>query len=460
MDKIGWPGWEIAGAIGKGANGAVYEIRREVFGTVERAALKVISVPKDDSEIAELIAEGYDSGSIAKRYQTCLEDIVKEYSIMARMKGNSNIVDCDDVRYVPKSDGYGWNVFIKMELLTPLLKTLDAEVAEADVIKLGRDIGRALVLCKEQNIIHRDIKPQNIFQSRYGNYKLGDFGVAKISEKTSSGTIVGTYRFMAPEVYTNQPYSFSADIYSLGLVMYWMLNEKRTPFLPLPPAVPTARDEEIARNRRMRGEQFPPPVHGCPALKRIVLKMCAHAPAERYESPEQFLEDLENVHAADRPEAPKQTPKVPEQERETTATTILEPAAKEKPKRLRSEAQTQPKPTRTKKRIWLAVAALTVVLAAAVGLMLFRGNHPAVQLPAQMEAMHDVGELLKSSGVDGALTALDLLDERQFEDFQTCVRDYEATVTDRGVEYLHHVRLVYELETDGWHVSALSSAEQ
>ena len=53
---------------------------------------------------------------------------------------------------------------------------------------------------------------------------------------------------MAPEVYNNQPYGHSADIYSLGMVLYWLLNERRTPFLPLPPQVPTATDEEHARD--------------------------------------------------------------------------------------------------------------------------------------------------------------------------------------------------------------------
>lgn len=70
------------------------------------------------------------------------------------------------------------------------------------------------MLCKKHNIIHRDIKPANIFASGNGDYKLGDFGIAKTIEQTSGGTKIGTYDYMAPEVYHDQPYGNTADIYS------------------------------------------------------------------------------------------------------------------------------------------------------------------------------------------------------------------------------------------------------
>ena len=85
------------------------------------------------------------------------------------------------------------------------------------------------------------------------------------------GTKIGTYKFMAPEVYNNQPYGMAADIYSLGLVLYWMLNERRMPFLPLPPEKINTSMEEQARLRRFRGESLPAPAHGSENLKKIVL---------------------------------------------------------------------------------------------------------------------------------------------------------------------------------------------
>ena len=293
--QISWPGWEVVRTIGNGSFGAVYEIERNTFGNIEKAALKVISIPQSRSDIEELYNDGYDDASITARYNSYLQDILKEYALMVNMKGHTNVVYCDDFRYEQHDDGFGWDIFIKMELLTPLTKYLPKEIPEDMVIRLGMDMCNALILCKDRNIVHRDIKPQNIFVSRDGNYKLGDFGIAKTAERTTSGTKVGTYKYMAPEVYNNQPYGTGADIYSLGLVMYWMLNERRTPFLPLPPAVPTTSMEDEARRRRFSGEALPAPAHGSDALKAIVLKACAHDPKARYASAADMLMDLKNL---------------------------------------------------------------------------------------------------------------------------------------------------------------------
>lgn len=84
---------------------------------------------------------------------------------------------------------------------------------------------RALAACEKQNIIHRDIKPQNILVSENRTYKLADFGIAKVSEKTGSGTMAGTNGYIAPEVANRQKYGKEVDIYSLGMVLYWLMND-------------------------------------------------------------------------------------------------------------------------------------------------------------------------------------------------------------------------------------------
>jgi len=290
--NVSWPGWNVAGIIGYGSYGRVYEIERNVFGHTEKAALKVISIPQNSGEIDELYNDGYDSESITQRFKSHLKEIVREYALMSEMKGHTNIVYCDDLRYIQHDDGMGWDIYIKMELLTPLPKILGNGFSEKLVVKLGLDICNALILCKSKNIVHRDIKPQNIFVSEDKNFKLGDFGIAKTAEHTTSGTKTGTYKYMAPEVYNNQPYGHAADIYSLGMVLYWLLNERRTPFLPLPSQVPTATDEERARDSRFAGFPIPEPIHGSEALKRIVLKACAFWPEERYKSAVEMRKDL------------------------------------------------------------------------------------------------------------------------------------------------------------------------
>ena len=292
-----WPGWKVVRKIGNGNYGCVYEVERNQFGTVEKAAVKVLTIPQDHSVIDEMYSDGYDDVSISKRMDDELEEMVKEYYLMLKLKGHTNVINCDDLQYKKHSDGLGYDVFIRMELLTPLHKitekALNGQDAEEVALKLGKDICRALELCEKKDIVHRDIKPQNILLSDFSDYKLGDFGVAKTMEHTTSGTKTGTYKYMSPEVYYVRPYGHSADIYSLGLVLYWLLNEKRMPFLPLPPTVPTALMEEQAREKRFKGMPLPAPKNGSTALKMTVLKACAYKPENRFASAHEMLQALE-----------------------------------------------------------------------------------------------------------------------------------------------------------------------
>ncbi len=291
-----WSGWETRRLIGKGGYGAVYEIERNAYGVEEKAALKHICIPKEDNVIDEMLENGFDQASVTATFKSYLKSIVNEYALMREMKGAANIVNCDDFRVIQHDDGIGWDIFIKMELLTPLTKVLEKGVTDELVCSVAKDMCKALILCERRSIIHRDIKPQNIFVSRDGDYKLGDFGIARTMDGTTSATHqIGTYNYMAPEVFNNKPYNQTVDIYSLGMVLYWLMNERRLPFVPMPPAVLKAADMQTAMDRRMSGEPIPAPRHGNDKLKQIVLKACAYDAEKRYQNAQEMLDDLETV---------------------------------------------------------------------------------------------------------------------------------------------------------------------
>ena len=236
-----FPGWRVVREIGAGGFGKVYEIERDRFGKIEKAAVKVMNIPNDRSVISEMREDGYDDESIKSRLKSDMDTFAMEYDNMRKVV-HTNIVNCDDIEYVANTDGFGYTVYLKMELLTPLMASLkNGYDREKTTVALAKDICKALELCESRNIVHRDIKPQNLFVNEYGEYKLGDFGIAREMDHATNATKTGTYKYMAPEVYNNQPYDHNVDIYSLGLVMYWLLNEKRMPFVPLPPTVPTAQ---------------------------------------------------------------------------------------------------------------------------------------------------------------------------------------------------------------------------
>ncbi|MEI3197032.1 MAG: serine/threonine-protein kinase [Lachnospiraceae bacterium] len=293
--RLPWPGWTIGKYLGAGGYGKVYEIERTLSGVRERAALKVVSRPADDAEIEACYENGYDQASMKASYEEEIQRYVKEYELMKELQGQTNIVSCDDFAVVPRKDGIGGQIFIRMELLTPLQKatmpTKQSMLSESEVIRLGKDICKALMLCEARHIIHRDIKPENILISKFGDYKLGDFGVARVQDHTTNATKMGTHGYAAPEVEHGQKYGKEADIYSLGITLYWLLNNRRMPFLNADEPVTAMKNQEALR-RRYEGEKLPAPKNGSQKLKQIVLKACAYRPVDRYRSAQELYDAL------------------------------------------------------------------------------------------------------------------------------------------------------------------------
>ena len=293
--RLPWPGWTVVKYLGEGGYGRVYEIERELSGIKEQAALKVVSRPVDDAEIEACYENGYDQASMKASYQEELQRYVKEYQLMKELQGQTNIVSCDDFAVVPRKDGIGGQIFIRMELLTPLKKaTMQSMLSESEVIRLGKDICKALMLCEARHIIHRDIKPENILVSKFGDYKLGDFGVARVQDHTTKATKMGTHGYAAPEVEHGHKYGKEADIYSLGITLYWLLNNRRMPFLNADESVKAMKNQEALR-RRYEGEKLPAPKNGSAKLKQVVLKACAYRPEDRYRSAQELYDALSEL---------------------------------------------------------------------------------------------------------------------------------------------------------------------
>lgn len=299
-----WQDWKIVEKIGEGSCGKVYKAERKVNGETFYSAIKVVTIPTSQSELESIRAEARDDQAVRTYFKGLVEECTNEVSTMLRLHGDSNIVSVEDCKVVEFLDDIGWDIFIRMEYLTSFTDYYSENIlTEEDVIRLGIDLCRALEHCRERKIIHRDIKPENIFVTNTGEFKLGDFGIARQLERTMSGlSKKGTFSYMAPEMYRGEVYDSRVDIYSLGIVLYKLRNHNRLPFINLEKQLITYRDKENALTRRMSGEDMPSPADAGAGLAQVILKACAYYPEERYASPGEMRRALEAVRSGRMPE--------------------------------------------------------------------------------------------------------------------------------------------------------------
>lgn len=303
MDKelpvSAWPEWKIVEKIGEGSFGQVYKAQRTERGKSFYSAIKIINIPGSQSEWNSVRSETGNDQAAREYFQNLVEECIQEIGTMEYFRGNSYIVSVEDFKVMEYLDAIGWEISIRMEYLTSFLDyCAEKQLQEKEVIQMGLDLSKALGYCRKLHIIHRDVKPENIFVSRFGDFKLGDFGIARELERTMSGfSKKGTYSYMAPEMYKGEKYDSRVDIYSLGIVLYKLMNHNRLPFMNLEKQFITYRDKENALNKRMSGEQMAPPAEAGKLFGQIILKACAFDPDERYQTPEEFyraLDDLKN----------------------------------------------------------------------------------------------------------------------------------------------------------------------
>ena len=287
--------WIITREIGQGAAGKVCEIKKTAYGEEDiRSALKIISIPRTPSDIKAVMSEGMSEKDITCYYKEFVDEILQEIKIMVSLKEHPNIVTYEDHCIIPHPESIGWDILIKMELLIPLQEwQIEHPLQEEDIVRLGCEISSALAFAADKGLVHRDVKPGNIFVNSFGQFKLGDFGIARTIEKTMGGlSKKGTESYMAPEVYLGKKYNAQVDIYSLGIVLYRFLNNSRLPFYPPAPERISYSDRENALVKRIQGTPVQEPLNGSPQLKRIVLKACEYMPEKRYASMKEMHQAL------------------------------------------------------------------------------------------------------------------------------------------------------------------------
>ena len=283
-----YKGWKIGKRISTGSSGTVvYEINRN-YGCKEENVIKIVTL-LEERVCWEDMTEG------RRNYETqrkkAKEKAVQEVALMYDLKTCENIVGYLDYGFleISDTDGISYVLTIRMFKYKDLDSIAKSKVlSESDIIKIGMDVCNALEACERKGIMHRDIKPGNIFYAEdkdKGKYLLADFGISRIVEKGDlAHTYQGTWQFAAPEQFDGltgrNGYDHRVDIYSLGLTLYYLANNQKFPSC-------NRYREEIA------------PIEGVnPELNRILLKACALSAGNRYSEASEMKTDLQILYQA------------------------------------------------------------------------------------------------------------------------------------------------------------------
>ncbi|HEV2064815.1 MAG TPA: serine/threonine-protein kinase, partial [Thermoanaerobaculia bacterium] len=268
--------YEVLSELGKGAMGVVYLAKDPVIGRlVAIKTIRTASLGDDDSELREF-----------------KERFVREAQT-AGILNHPNIVTIHDIG----EDADTRTSFIAMEYIEGKnLKSMLSEKTKLTYDQIAgtiAQVGEALDYAHRKGIIHRDVKPANIIITTDRKVKITDFGIAKIasSNLTSTGQFLGTPNYMSPEQVSGAPVDGRSDIFSLGVVLYELLTNRK-PFLG---------DSLTAISYKIVHEDFTPPAELLAEVpsdfNAIVARAMAKDPWNRYQRGKDFALALHQLRA-------------------------------------------------------------------------------------------------------------------------------------------------------------------
>ena len=265
-------GWRLTGLLGRGGMGVVFAAEREASGVVQRAALKLVSVPLFDPAAAERF--------------------LREAQVLARLD-HPGICRLRDFGH--SDEGWPYLVLDRVDGQPLHRHAADRPVAER--IRLVARVAEAVAAAHRQLVAHLDIKPENVLVTEAGDPVLLDFGIARVLDEEGDATATVarwlTPDYAAPERLRGERATTGADVYSLGAMLY-RLCCGATPF-------DLARQSITGALRAI--EQGPvPPTRRASGLPRDLDAVVARAmhpdPARRYASADAFAADLRALLAA------------------------------------------------------------------------------------------------------------------------------------------------------------------
>ncbi|WP_067457670.1 serine/threonine-protein kinase [Actinomadura macra] len=264
------PGYRVLEQVGEGGFSVVYRAHQERLDRM--VALKVLSISAVDD-------------AAMRRFQ-------RECKITGRLSGHPNIVTVLDTGTTRSGRPYIAMEYFEHGALTDRLAR-EGPLPLAEVLRIGVKMAGALAATHETDVLHRDVKPQNVLVSRYGEPALADFGIARLVDSfDATHTQAFTPHHAAPEVLEGRPPGVGADIYSLGSTLYQLLAGQ--------PAFKGPPGEGIALLMLRILNDAPPPIPRPdvpPQAADAIARSMAKTPEQRFASAVEFAQRLQEVQA-------------------------------------------------------------------------------------------------------------------------------------------------------------------
>lgn len=263
--------YELIEKIGEGGMGLVYKAKCHLLNRYVAVKILKPELTEDEEFVNKFRKESLSSASLS----------------------HPNIVNIYDVGV---EDGIYYIVmeYVKGKTLKEIIKER-APMPYNDVINISRQICCALEHAHDNNIIHRDIKPQNIMVTQDGIVKVADFGIARASNSatlTNTGNVIGSVYYISPEQARGGYTDEKTDIYSLGTVMY----EMATGSVPFSAESPVVVALKHIQENVVRPSELNPEIPS--ALEDIILKSLEKIPSSRYESAGALIRDLDKASSS------------------------------------------------------------------------------------------------------------------------------------------------------------------
>jgi len=244
--------------------------------------------------------------------------------------------------------------YVQGETLKQRINRVGALEAQ-EALAYAIEIARGLTVAHARNMVHRDIKPQNVLIDAEGRAKLTDFGISRQLEQdgmTATGRVLGTTDYVSPEQAMGHAVDQRSDIYSLGVVLYEMLTGQ----------VPFQADSQVGVAMKHVNEEMPDVQQRRPELSAaaalVVERATTKDPDERYQSAGELIDDLSTALEVEAARAGSTTGE---------ATSVLEAVP---------PAERKLSPSGRWSRLWLVVLALAFAGAVAAVILISSGNGP------------------------------------------------------------------------------------